>query len=207
MVVLSLYKGIYEAISEMLKGNFSNNSLSQFTTLSNLLVLIVACIEIIVISFHFKKKKMPIWIPTLKGIATAEILQTLTLVTIATIAVEEAKPEVMFGGVELFTHLLIPIICLIQFVTLEDKPIKLWKTALIAFLVCVPYVTVYCLETRVSHLWIDFYWLWTWGDAVGVAFICICSVLIVGLMSLLTLLRKIFAKFVWKEQILKNSFN
>lgn len=134
-----------------------------FTVLSNIFCGIVAFICLI---YRFKEKKINILLKLMAASATG-----LTFIIIAAF-LQPMYPDLnLYEGGNLFFHLIVPLIAMIEFLLIRTEPIPFRYTFISAILALI-YGTGYCLNILINGKGVwpdtnDWYGFLNWGWPVG----------------------------------------
>ena len=148
---------IYVLISLIKSLNNGNNRFIYFTNISNLLVGLMAIVNIVFLILSLVRNKD--CIPFAFSIAKLVLISmtTLTFFTVLLVIAPLNGLEDSYSGRNFFTHVVVPILSLVSYLFLEEKIQFKWKYT---FLVLVPfsiYAIVYAINVVALELWPDLY--------------------------------------------------
>ena len=145
-LILAFY-GIIESVNRTITIFHGNGfrSFIYYTMVSNVLAALSAAFVFPFAVEGIRKKRftIPKWVALMHYIATTSIMVTMVFVLAF---ISWASPESAFGGANLFTHVICPLLILISFLQMESGRLLTWKDRLLGIIPCSVYMAVYFIE-------------------------------------------------------------
>ncbi len=128
-----------------------------FTVLSNVFIALVGIALIVfnIINLIKNENKIPKILEIIKYVASSAV--GVTMLTVIVFLGPTQGFGIMYKGINLFMHLLSPLLAIISYIFFEGTAKNKFYTTLFSILLVIIYGTVYLLNVLIFETWVDFY--------------------------------------------------
>ena len=167
LIIFALYEYCHDSIENILTNVhkfYEENSFSYFTTLSNIMALLVAIISIpfLIYSIVKKEEMSPRWLFIIRHISTTYIVITFLIVNLLLVWIVD-EPYELYEGKEIITHVIAPILMVLIFCLSAFTEVKIKAEICWVLIPVCAYSILYFLKVFVFKVWEDFYSVGFWS--------------------------------------------